>query len=216
MKKLFVSMFAVCIAAAAFAQAQGDHNRAKLDFERIKAEKVAFITSEVGLTSKEAEAFWPIYNKIDAEQRELIKAERKAFKALNEAIKAGTDTKALLDEWINAKNANVNLHMRAVKEYRKVLSEEKVAKFYTCEEKFLRRQLGKLGGGRKGQMKGQFNGRRGQMGAGRMNGRGNWNGNMGGRDGRNGRSGGRDGWNGEDRMRGGSPDSSRRGNAENI
>ena len=208
MKKLFVSMLAVCIAAAAFAQAQGDRKGAKPDFERIKAEKVAFITSEVGLTSKEAEAFWPIYNKIDEQQRELNKAERKAFKALNEAIKAGTDTKDLLDEWINAKNANVNLHMRAVKDYRKVLSEEKVAKFYTCEEKFLRRQLGKLGGG-KGRMNGRANGRRGQMGAGRMNGRDGRNGNMGGRDGRN-------GWNGEDRMRGGSPDSSRRGNAENI
>nr|MCR5071043.1 hypothetical protein [Bacteroidales bacterium] len=122
MKKLVIVMLAACIAAAAFAQPQGDRKGGKQDFERIKAEKVAFITSEVGLTSKEAEAFWPIYNKIDEQQRELNKAERKAFKALNDAIKAGTDTKDLLDEWINAKNANVNLHMRAVKDYRKVLS----------------------------------------------------------------------------------------------
>lgn len=163
MKKLVIVMLAACIAAAAFAQPQGDRKGGKQDFERIKAEKVAFITSEVGLTSKEAEAFWPVYNKIDEEQRELNKAERQAFKALKEAIRNGSDTKSLLDEWIKAKEANVNLHLKAVKDYRKVLSEEKVAKFYTCEEKFLRRQLGKLGGGQGGR-KGQMGGRKGQMG----------------------------------------------------
>lgn len=152
MKKLLIVVFAACIAAAASAQTQGDGKEFKgnANSDRIKAEKIAFITTEVGLTSKEAEAFWPIYNKVDEEQRALQKAEREAFKALNKAIKEGTDTKALLDNYLKAKEANVNLHVRAVKDYKKVLSDEKVAKFYTCEEKFLRRQLGKLGGGNKG------------------------------------------------------------------
>ena len=148
MKKLFTVLLAVCIAAAAFAQPQGDFKNKghKPDFDKIKAEKVAFITSEVGLTSKEAEAFWPIYNKVEEEQNALMKAEREASKALRKAMEEGQDTKALLDKYLKTKEANVNLQVRAAKDYKKVLSDEKVAKFYLCEEKFLRTQLGKLRG----------------------------------------------------------------------
>lgn len=160
MKKLFTVLLAACIAAAAFAQPQGDFRNkgVKPDFEKIKAEKVAFITSEVGLTSKEAEAFWPIYNKVEENQRELQKAEFEAGKALRKAIAEGQDTKALLDNYLKAKEANVNLQVRAAKDYKKVLSDEKVAKFYLCEEKFLRNQLGKLGGGHRGGPQGAPNG----------------------------------------------------------
>ena len=160
MKKLLVIMFAACLAVSAFAQPQGDKKWGKPDFDKIKAEKVAFITSEVGLTSKEAEAFWPIYNKIEEEQNALVKAEREAYKALNDAIASGSDTKAALDAYLKAKEANVNLQIRGAKDYGKVLSAEKVAKFYTCEEKFLRSQLGKLGGNRGGHRghQGQMNG----------------------------------------------------------
>lgn len=156
MKKLLVFAFAACLAVSALAQPQGDRKFGKPDFDKIKAEKVAFITSEVGLTSKEAEAFWPVYNKIEEEQHALTKAERQAYKALSEAVAAGTDTKALLDTYLKAKEANVNLQVRGAKEYGKVLPAEKVAKFYICEEKFLRTQLGKLGGpkGHQGQMNG--------------------------------------------------------------
>ena len=149
MKKLFTLTLALCIALAAFAQPQGRQGRKgdRPDFEKIKAEKVAFITSEIGLTAKEAEAFWPVYNKIEEEQLALNKAERDAFRALNKAISEGQDTDALLDTYLKAKEANVNLHAKAVKDYRKVLPADKVAKFYTCEEKFLRKQLGELRGG---------------------------------------------------------------------
>ena len=151
MKKLFVALLAAGISVAAFAQPQGDHRgHGKPDFEKIKAEKVAFITSEVGLDSKEAEAFWPVYNKIEEEQHALVRAERQAYKALSDAIAAGSGIEAALDSYLKAKEANVNLHVKNAGAYKKVLSADKVAKFYTCEEKFLRRQLGKLGKGDRG------------------------------------------------------------------
>ncbi len=149
MKKLFVALLAAGISVAAFAQPQGGHRgHGKPDFEKIKAEKVAFITSEVGLDAKEAESFWPVYNKIEEEQHALVRAERQAYKALSDAIAAGSGIEAALDSYLKAKEANVNLHVKNAKDYKKILSADKVAKFYTCEEKFLRRQLGKLGGGR--------------------------------------------------------------------
>ena len=151
MKKLVTLMLASCIAVAAFAQPQeGGHKRHgdKPDFEKIKAEQVAFITGQVGLTPAEAEAFWPVYNKIDAEQRELQKAEREAYKALHKALKSGEgNVDALLGDYLKAKEANINLHVKHSKDYKKVLSTEKVARFYTCEESFRRQQIDRLRGG---------------------------------------------------------------------
>jgi len=152
MKKFITVMLAGCLAVAAFAQPQGEHkgHGNKPDFEKIKAEKVAYITSEVGLTAQEAEAFWPIYNRIEEQQHALVRAERQAYMALSQAIKEGKDSKALLDDYLKAKEANVNQQVLHVKEYRKILPEDKVAKFFTCEEKFLRQQLCKLGGDKGG------------------------------------------------------------------
>lgn len=150
MKKLISILLSVSIAAVALAQAPDAGKKAKghqMDFEKLKAERVAFITSEVGLTSSEAEAFWPIYNRIEAEQKELMMSERKAFMALNKALASGEgDVSALLDSYLDAKAKNVNIHALNVKEYKKVLSVEKVAKFFTCEEKFRRQQIGRLQG----------------------------------------------------------------------
>lgn len=33
--------------------------------EMIKTKKIAFITEKVGLTSQEAEKFWPVYNQLE-------------------------------------------------------------------------------------------------------------------------------------------------------
>ena len=150
MKKLISILLTLSIAAAALAQPQGNKRpggQGRPDFEKMKAERVAFITSEVGLTSQEAEAFWPVYNEIEKQQRELVKAEREAYQALSKALAEGQgNVKALLDAYLKAKGNNVDLHVANAAKYQKVLSAEKAAKFFTCDEKFRRQQIGKLGG----------------------------------------------------------------------
>lgn len=171
MKKLVTLVLASCIAVAAFAQPAGGHRHggAKPDFEKIKAQNVAFITDQVGLTAKEAEAFWPVYNKIEAQQKELRKAEMEAYMALDKALTEGAGSvDALLDKYLKAKEANVNLHVKNAKDYKKILSAEKAAKFFACEEKFRRQQIGRMMGGNRGghdAMGGGRRGRGGNMGA---------------------------------------------------
>ena len=151
MKKLISVLLTVSIAVAALAQPQeGKRGRAFPDFEKLKAERVAFITSEVGLTSQDAQAFWPIYNKAEEQQVELQKAEKKAYIDLAKALKDGEgNVDNLLDAYIKAKQANVNVHFSYAKEYKKAIGSEKTAKFFTCDEKFRRQQIGKLGGGQR-------------------------------------------------------------------
>ena len=155
MKKLVSILLSISIAVAAFAQPQGGKRaqggQGHPDFEKLKAERVAFITSEVGLTVEDAQAFWPIYNKVEEQQRDLQMAEKKAYMELAKALKEGTgNVDALLDAYIKAKQANVNLHFANVKDYKKAIGTEKTAKFLTCDEKFRRQQIGKLGGKGKG------------------------------------------------------------------
>ena len=172
MKKLVTIVLASCMAVAALAQPQGGHRHqgGKPDFDRIKAQQVAFITDQVGLTAKEAESFWPVYNKIEDQQKELRKAEMDAYKALDEALRDGKgNVDALLDKYLKAKEANINLHVKNAKDYKKVLSAEKLAKFFTCEEKFRREQIGRMMGGDRGSrsghgMKGGHKGHKGHMG----------------------------------------------------
>lgn len=113
--------------------------------ERMKAEKIAFITSELGLTSEEAQAFWPVYNKCCQEKMELQKAVKEAFKNLSKAVNEGiADEKELgklLDEYLKAKQAQMEYGHENAEKYRKVLPEAKVAKLYVAEEKFRRQQI---------------------------------------------------------------------------
>ena len=54
--------------------------------EQIKALKVAFLTTELDLTTSEAEKFWPLYNTFDDKQFELRHQKMKTLmKRMNDA-----------------------------------------------------------------------------------------------------------------------------------
>ena len=118
--------------------------------ERIQSEKIAFLTAELNLSPEEAQVFWPVYNKIAAEKKELNKAVKTSYKALLEALNSDTATDKeidkLLDDYLAAKQANKEAGKGDVKEFRKVLSSKKVAKLYIAEENFRRQQLQKMRG----------------------------------------------------------------------
>ena len=65
MKKVFSVLCALMVLSmGAFAQGpQGPRRGADNGWrERVRAEKVAFLTEEIDLTESEAQVFWPIYN----------------------------------------------------------------------------------------------------------------------------------------------------------
>lgn len=48
--------------------------------ERIKAFKVAFITEKLDLTPKEAQGFWPIYNKYSDDSDKIRRGQREEYR----------------------------------------------------------------------------------------------------------------------------------------
>ena len=107
MKK--ITTIFIVLAALAFslaASAQDTNRRPQRDWQdRMKAEKIAFLTDAMELTSAEAERFWPVYNKAEAEKREAWERSMKAYIDLERGINAGKDEKeiaSLLEKYVNA------------------------------------------------------------------------------------------------------------------
>lgn len=153
MKKMISVLAALAlVSVAAFAQRgekkdKQDENQWR---EKVRAEQVAFLTSELNLTEAESQAFWPVYNDVQQQRREAFQQQHEAFKALQEGAD-GADAETLLDNYLKAKKACESIETESVARYKKVLSTSKVAKLLLAEEKFRHQQIGKLGqGGRPG------------------------------------------------------------------
>lgn len=148
MKKIIISLaiaFLACAAAGAQqpAQKKGNHDW----HQKIESEKIAYYTQAIDLTPEEAKLFWPVYDSIEKEQFTLQKAERKAFFALQEALKTGkseAEIDALLKDYLKAGDANVDLHAKNVAKYQAVLPAAKVAKFFMAKENFRRHMFSSL------------------------------------------------------------------------
>ena len=146
MKKLGVILFALgCLTfQQGFAQ-PGRGNRANLR-QQIEAQKVAFITQKVGLTPKEAEKFWPVYNEYQSELKAIRKGKVKNL--VNLYMSDSTLTDAQIDEAINGHFDNqqqeLDIERKYYGQFKQILPMDKVAKFYIAQEQFKRELLKRL------------------------------------------------------------------------
>jgi hypothetical protein len=112
---------------------------------RVEALKVAFITEKLNLTTKEAEVFWPVFNKYDKEVKGLRKKERETAKAYSEK-QDPTDQEAekFLTEQMALKQQEIDLLKKYLPEFKKVLPATKVARLLSLEQEFKIQLLHKL------------------------------------------------------------------------
>ena len=118
--------------------------------ERVRAEKVAFLTAEIDLTESEAQVFWPIYNEIQKAERDSFEAVRVAYEAMAKGVaekKSGKEMEKLVHAYIDAKDKSDGIETKYLNKLLKALPAEKVARYYLAEEKFRHQQIGRLGNG---------------------------------------------------------------------
>lgn len=117
--------------------------------EKMKAARVAFLTTELDLSAEEAQSFWPVYNQAQEEKDAAYRETRTAYRALTEAIKAGKPDKevaSLLQAYLKASKVPAALDAEYSVEFLKVLPATKVAKLYISEEKFRKMQFQNMQG----------------------------------------------------------------------
>ena len=148
MKRMITLAVCLIAATALFAQPHrpGEEQR-KRDFERIKSEKIAFITAELDLSPEEAQVFWPVYNQCWKEMLESHKTMMDSFKALRgkkgEEL-SDKELEARLDAYVAASKANSQVMADWYPKFKKVLPIQKVAKLYQAEEAFQMRMINNL------------------------------------------------------------------------
>ncbi|MGO4770359.1 sensor of ECF-type sigma factor [Flavobacterium sp. W22_SRS_FK3] len=123
----------------------GQNDRIDEKREKIKAFKVSFLTTELELTSTEAEKFWPIYNTFDDKQFELRHSKMKTYlsKLNDDNINSISEKEAatLLSQIESTDKELFILKEKYMANLKKVLSAKKILKLKKSEDDLYRKLL---------------------------------------------------------------------------
>ena len=119
--------------------------------EKIKAQKIAFISTELELTPDEAEKFWPVYNAYEAEMETLHEEKRKYKRELRkpEKLEEGRAYE-LFELMFKVEKKESEVRQTYLKKFADLLGKDKAAKVFIAEEKFRRLLIDKLKSDRRG------------------------------------------------------------------
>jgi hypothetical protein len=107
-------------------------------FEKIKAEKISFFTSQLDLTPVEAQAFWPVYNEFEKKrfeiQRQIHDFERMSDEEY--AKLSETEIEKMTNNYIESFEHEANLRKEYHQQFQKILPKKKVLQMYRAENEF--------------------------------------------------------------------------------
>jgi len=117
--------------------------------ERIKALKVAYITRELSLTEREAQVFWPVYNRHSdvREQKQKAIMQSRAGGSGNGVQSYSGESVKMLDEYFRLRQEELEAERQYYQAIREVLPEPKVALLLQAEHRFHREVLASLKAG---------------------------------------------------------------------
>jgi hypothetical protein len=144
--KVFTSIFTIFLAFGLFAQPGGGPKENKQDRkERIKAHKIAFISTELNLSSDEAEKFWPVYNEMEGEMEKIQKEKRSNLKKMREFDElSDEDAYNITEQVFELEAEETAIRKKYLGKFAGVVGKKKAAKVFLAEEKFKRELLKKI------------------------------------------------------------------------
>ena len=129
MKRLSILLL-ISVFASSIAMAQPEHRR-----ERIKALKVGYITEKIDLSAKQAEAFWPLYNKYESQMHELRKEFYQQYRKDNPDGNR-EQAKAYIEADLDYQQRMLDTKKEYKKKFLDVISEQQLADLYQAERGF--------------------------------------------------------------------------------
>jgi hypothetical protein len=133
MKKTLIVLFVVLMAGTSLvAQTESNLELVRTD---LKAQKVALVTLNMGLTDAQSQIFWPIYRKYDAELTTLNDQAIALIKDYAANYDKMTDAKAseLMKGTLSLMEKRLKLLVKVCDEFAKALDPVVAAKFMQCE-----------------------------------------------------------------------------------
>lgn len=140
MSKKLIPLLVFLISLSAFAQRSSKMN------DRIKAQKIAFITEKLDLTSNEAVKFWPIYNAYETKHEKIKSEDLRAIKVKmrNNPDMSDSEADALLKKLVRAENELHDAKLTLVQELKTAIPSKKIILLRAAEDEFNRALLRRL------------------------------------------------------------------------
>lgn len=135
--KLIVLLF-IIISITTFGQRGSNFKDKK---EQIKALKVAFITTELNLTSDEAAKFWPVFNAFDDKQHEIRKQKFKNLINNNSTNLTEKEATTILIQMESDEEDLYLLRKKFMFSLKNILPATKILKLKKAEEEFSKKLL---------------------------------------------------------------------------
>lgn len=139
MKKLLIFLtFGIFILSQSIAFAQRDDSKDKDRWEKYRAEKVAFLTTNLDLSPQEAQKFWPVYNQLQKEKSLSQEKRRNLEHKLRDAEQTLSDKEiiTLTREYASSMEKEGVLNTKYNEDFLKILPPKKVLKLYQVENEF--------------------------------------------------------------------------------
>ena len=118
-------------------------NKKRAEFESFKKRRIVFITKAMGLTDKEANVFFPLYNELQEKKFVISRQVRKATKEFEEAAKEGKihseeEYAALVKQIVDSRVQEAKLDQEYIAKFLEVISAQKVYLYIQAEQQFAR------------------------------------------------------------------------------
>ena len=113
--------------------------------QEIKAQKSAFITQRLHLTTEEARTFWPIYDRYDAEMdalRQQMRTDRRGMK--QDSTISESDAAKAIDEELADRQKQLDIRKRYTEEFKKSIGSVKTLALGKAEMDFNRELLKRM------------------------------------------------------------------------
>ncbi|MDT0540080.1 MULTISPECIES: hypothetical protein [Croceitalea] len=111
--------------------------------DKIKTLKVAYITEQLGLTTNEAQQFWPIYNDHEQKLNRIRSTEREQFQGVQTDMSIVSDKEAdkLILKYLSLQTQKNEIEQKFIADLRPVLSSKKIILLFRAESNFKKRLL---------------------------------------------------------------------------
>lgn len=136
MKRIFLILGVIILMGGQIVKAQEDNHQER--WEKIRSEKVAFLTDKLKLTPTEAQKFWPVYNELENKRWEAQKCRRDLEVKVKEAEVSLSDKEVieLTRDYAGNMQKEGSLMVKYNDEFLKILPPQKVLILYKAENEF--------------------------------------------------------------------------------
>ncbi|MCK5402395.1 MAG: sensor of ECF-type sigma factor [Flavobacteriaceae bacterium] len=139
MKRLIIPIMTILICFNAYSQRDGKMQ------ERIKTQKVAFITDRLDLSPEEAQKFWPIYNDFENKTNKIRQNDlREVRKAMHRGNLSESEAQQILDQYMNVEDKLHEAKKQLVKDLGKVIPPQKIIQLKATENAFNKKLMSML------------------------------------------------------------------------